>query len=93
LADCSLRRAFATPRAFGKTRTAEFLLRITCFSLRAAAPTRSLCSSRSISLALAAQNSLRVFILDIGLSFEFFVRKILPHDWGQQADVMEALAR
>jgi hypothetical protein len=29
----------------------------------------------------------------IGLSFEFFVRKVLPHDWGQQEDVMEALAR
>ncbi len=29
----------------------------------------------------------------IGLSFEFFVRKILPHDWEQQEDVMEALSR
>jgi hypothetical protein len=28
----------------------------------------------------------------IGLSVEFFVRKVLPHDWGQQEDVMEALA-
>ena len=28
----------------------------------------------------------------IGLSFEFFVRKILPHDWGQQAVVIDALA-
>ncbi|GAB3190084.1 hypothetical protein [Hydrogenophaga aquatica] len=28
----------------------------------------------------------------IGLSFEFFVRKILPHDWRQQEVVIEALA-
>jgi len=28
----------------------------------------------------------------IGLSFEFFVRKILPHDWGQQEVVIDALA-
>jgi hypothetical protein len=28
----------------------------------------------------------------IGLLFDFFVRKVLPHDWGQQEDVMEALA-
>jgi hypothetical protein len=61
--------------------------------LRAAAPTRSLCSSWSISLALAVQNTPQVFILDIGLSFAFFVRTIFPHDGGQQADVMEALVR
>ncbi len=28
----------------------------------------------------------------IGLSFEFFVRKVLPHDWGQQEVVIDALA-
>lgn len=28
----------------------------------------------------------------IGLSFEFFVCKILPHDWGQQEVVIDALA-
>lgn len=28
----------------------------------------------------------------IGLSFEFFVRKILPHDWRQQEVVIDALA-
>lgn len=28
----------------------------------------------------------------IGLPFEFFVRKILSHDWGQQEVVIDALA-
>ncbi len=28
----------------------------------------------------------------IGLSFEFVVCKILPHDWGQQEVVLDALA-
>jgi hypothetical protein len=50
--------------------------------LRAAAPSRSLCSSWSISLALAVQNIPQVFIQDLGLSFAFFVRKIFPYDGG-----------
>jgi hypothetical protein len=69
------------------------LWRITFFSLMVAAPSRSPFSSWSISLALAVQNTPQVFILDIGLSFAFFVRKIFPYDGGQQEDVMEALAR